>query len=59
MGNALDVDGNGAVDVATDIVYVARHLLDLPPVPPSFRALDPNIPSDSVIGANVDALCPP
>jgi cysteine-rich repeat protein len=57
MGNALDVDGNGAVDVATDLVYIARRLLGLPPVPPSFRALKPDIPLDSVIGANVDALC--
>src|SRR5206468_11083548 len=31
----LDVDGNGRVDVATDIVYVARYLLGLTPVPAS------------------------
>jgi hypothetical protein len=58
MGNDLNVDGKGTVDVATDIVYIARHLLSLPPVPPSFRALDPSIPSDAGINANIDALCP-
>jgi len=57
-GNALDVDGSGLVDVATDIVYVARRLLGLPPVPSSFRAIDPTIPSDAVIGASIDGLCP-
>jgi hypothetical protein len=54
----LDVDANGVVDVATDIVYIARHLLGLAPVPASFRALDPSIPPDSAIGANIEALCP-
>jgi hypothetical protein len=58
LGNSLDVDGNGKVDVATDIVYIARQLLGLPPVPASFRALDPSIPSDFAIAANIDALCP-
>ncbi len=53
---ALDVDNNGVVDVATDIVYTARTLLGLPPVPASFRAVDPNIPSDPLIAANIDAL---
>ncbi len=53
---ALDVDGNGKVDVATDIVYIARTLLELPPVPASFRALDPTIPSDSVIATSIDIL---
>lgn len=56
-GSTLDVDANGAVDVATDIVYVARRLLGLSPVPPQFRALDPTIPSDASISANIDALC--
>jgi hypothetical protein len=58
MGNALDVDAKGTVDVATNLVYIARHLLGLQPVPTSFRALDPSIPSDSAIGASIDALCP-
>jgi hypothetical protein len=40
-----DVDGNGVVDVATDVVYIARHLLGLSPVPPSFRTQDPTIPA--------------
>ncbi len=56
----LDVDDSGPPpDVATDVVYVARTLLGLTPVPPSFRALDPSIPADSVVAANVAALCPP
>jgi hypothetical protein len=54
----LNVDMNGVADVGTDIVYIARHLLGLPPVPASFRQGDPNIPSDAVIAANIDALCP-
>ncbi len=58
LGMQLDVDGNGQVDVATDILYIARRLDGLPPVPLSFRVLDPSIPSDSVIAANIDALCP-
>jgi len=41
------------------VVYIARHLLGLTPVPASFRVLDPTIPSDAVIGGRVDALCPP
>jgi hypothetical protein len=44
--------------VAADIVYIACHLLGLPSVSPSFRALDPTIRPDSVITANIDALCP-
>jgi hypothetical protein len=55
---ALDVDRNGVADVATDVVYIARRLLGLPPVPPSFRTLDPSILSDSTIAADVDALGP-
>jgi len=58
LGSALDVDGDGDIDLATDIVYIARRLLHLPPVPASFRLLDPTIPADAVIAANVDALCP-
>lgn len=57
-GARFDVDGSGAIDVPTDVVYVARHLLGLPPVPPAFRTVDPTIPSDAEIGARVDALCP-
>lgn len=58
LGHALDVDMNGTVDVGADIVYIARRSLGLPPVPASFRALDPSIPPDSTIAAKVDALCP-
>jgi hypothetical protein len=58
IGMGLDADMNGHVDVATDIVYIARHLLGLRAVPPSFRALDPSIPSDATVAANADALCP-
>ncbi len=55
----LDVDNSGPPpDVATDVVYVARTLLGLTPVPASFRALNPSIPADSVVAANVAALCP-
>lgn len=49
----LDVDGNGRIETATDVVYVARTLLGLAPVPPSFRTADPTIPADEVI---VDAI---
>jgi hypothetical protein len=52
----LDVDGSGSIDAATDLVYIQRHLLRLPPVPPSFRALDPSIPPDEEIAARIDAL---
>jgi len=58
IGMGLDLDTNGNVDVATDIVYIVRHLLGLPAVPASFRVLDPSIPPDATIAANVDALCP-
>jgi hypothetical protein len=58
LSSSADVDENGAVDVATDVVYIARHLLGLPPVPASFRVLDPNISPDATIAANIDALCP-
>jgi hypothetical protein len=55
---AYDVDGNGQVVVSTDVTYIARRLAGLAPVPPSYRAADPSIPSDAVIGAAIDALCP-
>jgi hypothetical protein len=58
IGGGLDVDMNGSVDAATDPVYIARTLVGLQPVPSSFRQLDPTIPDDAVIAANVAALCP-
>ncbi len=57
LGMQLDVDGNGQVDVATDIVYISRVLLGLPAVPASFRVLNPSIPPDATIKGNVTALC--
>jgi len=54
---SLDVDMNGVAEVATDIVYIARYLVGLTPVPPDFRDLDPTIPPDAAIAAKVDALC--
>jgi hypothetical protein len=54
----LDVDCRNGFDVATDAVYIARLALGLPPVPASFRAIDPSIPPDSEIAARIDALCP-
>lgn len=59
LGTALDVDRNGIVEVATDIVYIARRRLSLAPVPPSFRVGHPEIPADSTIGPIIDSLCPP
>lgn len=56
FGMKLDVDLDGALDVGTDIIYIARYELGLPPVPPSFRAQDPTIPPDTVIAANITAL---
>ncbi|TMB57628.1 MAG: hypothetical protein E6J56_04225 [Deltaproteobacteria bacterium] len=58
-GTSLDVDKNGRVEVATDVVYIARTLLGLTPVPPSFRVIDPNIPPDDMIAGNIRALCAP
>lgn len=55
---SLDVDGSGAADAATDVLYIARRRLGLAPVPPSFRAANPAIPPDAVVSADVDALCP-
>jgi hypothetical protein len=57
VGDGLDVDRNCTVDVATDIIYVARYKLGLSPVPSSFRALDPTIPADSSIASSVDSMC--
>jgi len=56
----LDVDNRGGALANTDGAYIFRAL---PPklqniVPPEFRALDPTIPSDAVIGANITAICP-
>ncbi len=56
VAQPLDVDGNGAVDTATDVTYVGRHLLGLQTVPDYFRALDPSIPADSVLDSAIDAL---
>jgi hypothetical protein len=53
----LDVDLSGRVEVATDVVYIARHAFGIAPVPPSFRVSDPTIPADDVIAAAIDALC--
>jgi len=53
-GNALDVDRNGVVDVATDITYLARHALGLRTVPPSFGLSDAQ---NATIAANIDAFC--
>lgn len=59
LGDSLDVDGNSVADAATDIVYVARHLLGLPPVPQSFRDLDPSIPPDAEIIQQIEPLLRP
>lgn len=56
LGMLLDVDVNETVQMATDIIYIARDLLDLPPVPVSFRVLDPAIPPDEEIEARIQAL---
>ena len=53
----LDVDGNGSTSLATDIVYIARNLLGLSPVPASFRVLDPSIPSDAQVNAHISTAC--
>jgi hypothetical protein len=57
-GEALDVDQRGGVGPATDLVYIARHLLQLSPVPPGFRVADPTIPPDATIAGRIDGLCP-
>jgi glucose/arabinose dehydrogenase len=57
LGMGLDVDGNGLIQAPTDGVYVFRRLLGLQfVVPTAFRQLDPSIPDDATIAANVDAL---
>jgi hypothetical protein len=58
LGSMLDVDASGSVDVATDLVYITRHLLGLPPVPESFRVGEPTIPSDSDIITRIELLLP-
>jgi hypothetical protein len=50
------VDDDGLVDVATDMVYIARHVLGLPPVPQSFRDDDPTIPPDAEIAGRIELL---
>lgn len=52
----LDVDDNGVVDPFTDLVYVARYLFGLDPVPPSFRTVDPEIDTDEEIIARIVPL---
>ena len=37
--------------------YVARELLALVPVPPSFRTNDPSIPPDVTITGNIQSTC--
>jgi len=55
-------DGPGAPEPprssSTNMVYIARHLLGFTPVPPTFRVVDPDVPSDADIAARIDALCP-
>lgn len=58
INSQLDVDGRNGAQLGTDIVYIARHLLNFAPVPPSFRTADPTIPADGTIAAAIDALCP-
>lgn len=59
LGTALDVDGSGTVDLQNDIVFLYRRLLRLgTTVPPSYRPLNPAIPSDVQINAAIDGLCP-
>jgi hypothetical protein len=58
LGERADVDDDGSVEAATDGVYIFRRMLGLAAVvPAAFRDLDPTIPSDEVVGANVDAMC--
>src|SRR5207244_7518391 len=54
----LDVDRNGTLQYSTDVVYIQRHLIGggLDTVPASFRRIDPTIPPDSTINANIDAV---
>lgn len=58
LGAGLDVDERDGAQGPTDGVYVFRYLLDLLTiVPSSFRMLDPTIPDDGTIAANIEALC--
>src|SRR5262249_4814347 len=50
----LDVDANGVVHVPTAIPSIARHLLGLRTVPPSYGLSDT---VNATIAANIDALC--
>jgi hypothetical protein len=52
---AFDVDRDGTVSIYTDLVYVARYLLGLPPVPESFRASGTPIPPNEEIRARIEA----
>ena len=58
VGAAIDVDGSGTVDAATDVVYIARHFLGFAPVPESFRLLDPDIDADVQISSRITEACP-
>jgi len=59
IASTLNVDGKNGTQGITDGVYIYRRLIGLGKVVPDLhRAQDPTIPSDIVIGANVDALCP-
>jgi len=56
---SLDVDRNGAVEAATDIVYIYRYLVEMPTTVPSpFREIDPSIPPDGEIESRIDSLKP-
>jgi hypothetical protein len=57
LGSSLDVDNNGTVNVATDLVYINRYIVKLvPTVPPDFRQADSTIPTDSVIENRIEIL---
>jgi hypothetical protein len=59
IAGLLNVDGKNGTQGITDGVYIYRRLSSLGKVVPDLhRSQDPTIPSDAVIGANVDALCP-
>lgn len=55
----LNVDGKNGTQGITDGVYVYRRLVGLGKVVPDLhRSQDPTIPSDAIVGGNIDALCP-
>ncbi len=55
----LNVDGKNGTLGITDGVYVYRHLIGLGKIVPDLhRSQDPTIPSDAIVGANIDASCP-